>query len=169
MLKLNGLSNIEIAVISKLEFDEKYFFTAEDIDRFTENKTQRYNIIKNIVKKGRILKINRKKYYLVPIKAKSGSWSEHPFVIADEILDGKDYVIGGWAAANYWRLTDQIPFQVDVWTTRRQGKLEVMNTRFVFHRSTKNKVGNYATQKIGDKTFRIMPKEESRKWIKSRI
>jgi len=166
---MEGLSRKEIEIISKLEFDEKYFFTAEDIDKYAKNKTQRYNLIKNLVKKGRIIKINRHKFYLIPIKAKSGSWSEHPFVIADEILDGKDYVIGGWAAANYWKLTDQIPFQVDIWTTRRQGKIEIMNARFVFHRSTKKKVDNHSIQEIENHKFKIMPIGESKKWIKSRV
>ena len=79
---------------------------------------------KNDLREGkeRIIKINRQKYYLIPIRARTGKWTDNPHVVADEIFDGKSYFIGGWAAANYWKLTDQIPMQFDIWTTKRQGR-----------------------------------------------
>ena len=112
--------------------------------------------------------MNRNKYYLVPIKAKSGAWIEDSFITADEIMNGKDYFIGGWGAANYWKLTDQIPFQVDVYTTRRQGKYKLMNTKFIFHRTTKNNLSNAVIQTISNHTFKILKKEYSKEWLKSR-
>lgn len=165
---MKGLSKKEIEIVSWLEFNKRYFFSSADIDRFSKNKTQRYNIIKNLLKKGRIVKLNRKKYYLVPIKAKSGSWTEYPFIVADEICDGKDYFIGGWSAANYWKLTDQIPMQVDVYTTKKQGKKKILNKRFVFHRTTKKRLDSAVKGKIGDHIFFIQNRKDSKKWIKSR-
>ncbi len=165
---MEGLSKKEIEIISWLEFYERYFFTAEDIAKFTENKTKRYNIIKNLLKKKRIIKLNRTKYYLTPIKAKSGSWSEHPFIIAHESCNGKDYFIGGWAAANYWKLTEQIPMRIDVYTTRRQGRLEALNVKLVFHRTTKQKTGIAVARKLGKHNIMIQNKKDSRKWLKSR-
>lgn len=166
---LKGISKKEIEIISWLEFEQKYFFTSEDIGRFSKNTTQRYNIIKNLLKKGRIVKLNKTKYYLIPIKAKSGSWSEHPFIIADEACNGKDYFIGGWAAANYWKITDQIAMRVDVFTTRRQGKLQVLNTRILFRRTTKKKIWDSVAQKIAQHEFRILNEKETKKWLKSRL
>lgn len=167
---MQGLSKKEIEIISWLEFHKKYFFTSTDIDRFASNKTQRYNIIKNLLKKKRIVKINRSKYYLVPIKAKSGAWAEHPFIIVDEICNGKDYFIGGYAAANYWRLTDQIPMRTDVYTTRRQGIIKILSTRIIFHRTTKKRIEENSTIKeIQGHTFRIINKKESKKWVKLRL
>ncbi|MFP4403009.1 MAG: hypothetical protein ACLFPJ_01500 [Candidatus Woesearchaeota archaeon] len=165
---MKGLSKKEIEIISSLEFNQNYFFKTENIEKFTENKTQRYNIIKNLIQKKRIIKLNKNKYYLIPIKAKSGKWTEHPFIIADEILNSKDYVIGGWAAANYYKLTNQIPMQIDIWTTKKQGKFIILNNRFIFHRSTKNKVNNFITEKIKGHSFKIFPKEYIKKWIKSK-
>lgn len=165
---MKGLSKKEIEIISSLEFDKKYFFLSEDIDKFSESRTQRYNIIKNLLKKGRIVKLNRKKYYLVPIKAKSGSWSEYPFIVADEMFNGASYFIGGWSAANYWKFTDQIPMQIDIYTTKRQGKARILNKKFVFHRTTEKKIRNAIKRKIGDHDFIIQNRGESKKWIKSR-
>lgn len=165
---MEGLSKKEIEIISWLEFYKKYFFTTSDIDNFSKNKTQRYNIIKKLLKKKRIVKLNKTKYYLIPIKAKSGSWAEPSFIIIDELCDGKDYFIGGWAAANYWNLTDQIPMHIQVYTTRRQGKIKVLSTSIIFHRTTKKKIEKAAIMNVEEHTFRIQNKEDSKKWIKSR-
>lgn len=165
---MKGLSEKEVEIIANLEFKKKYFFTAQDIDKYAKNKTQRYNIIKSLVKKDRIIKINRSKYYLIPIKARTGKWTENSLIIADEIFNGEDYVIGGWAASNYWKLTDQIPVQTDIWSTKRQGKTNIMNNRFVFHRTTKSKVQKAVTEKIGSHDFRIISKEDAKQWIKGR-
>ena len=168
-VKIRGLSKKEIEIISWLEFHEKYFFTGKDIDIFTEDRMQRYNIIKNLSNKKRIFKLNRNKYYLVPIKAKSGRWSENPFIIADETCNGKDYFIGGWAAASYWKLTDQIPMLIDVYTTRRQGKIEVLNTRIAFHRTTKKRLEKAVVRSAQNHSFMILSKREAKKWMKSRL
>ena len=166
--EIRGLSKKEIEIVSWLEFDERYFFTSSDIDCFMDNRTQRYNVIRSLAKKGRIIKLNRSKYYLMPIKAKSGSWSENPFIIADEACNGRDYFIGGWAAANYWKLTEQVPMKIDAYTTRRQGELNALNTRITFHRTTKERLEKAVTRQVQGHPFRILSKREVKKWMKSR-
>ncbi len=165
---MEGLSRKEMEIVSWLEFYDKYFFSSPEIDRFTKSKTQRYNIIKHLLQKKRIVKLNKDRYYLITTKAKSGSWTEHPFIIADEACGGKDYCIGGWAAANYWHLTDQIPMQIDVYATKRQGMLIVLNTRLVFHRTTKRRVNRVFVGRIGNHSFLIEKKEDAKKWLKSK-
>ena len=102
---------------------------------------------------------------MVPIKARSGGWSEHPFILVDEICDGGEYFLGGYAAANYWRLTEQVPMQMDVYTTRKQGTMRIMNNRLVFHRTTKKRLQQAVERKIGEHPFRVLNKEEAKKWI----
>ncbi|MBI2145317.1 type IV toxin-antitoxin system AbiEi family antitoxin domain-containing protein [Candidatus Woesearchaeota archaeon] len=164
---MEGLSRKEMEIVSWLEFYNKYFFSSSEIDRFAKSRTQRYNFIKNLLKKKRIVKLSRGRYYLITTKAKSGSWAEHSFILADETCSGKDYVIGGWAAANYWHLTDQIPMQIDVYTTKRQGVLRVLNTRIVFHRTTERRVNSVVVGRISNHPFRIEKKEDAKKWLKS--
>lgn len=163
-----GLSKKEVEIIAWLEFYKKYFFTTEDIKDFFNSKQQRYNIIKNLIKKKRIFKLNKSKYYLVPIKAKTGGWIEHPFILADEIMDGKDYFIGGWTAANHYRLTDQIPFRTEVFSTKRQGKTKILNAGFIFRRTTHKKIERAVTMNIEGHSFRMMNKKEMKKWMKLR-
>ncbi|MCK5107866.1 MAG: hypothetical protein KAQ83_04005 [Nanoarchaeota archaeon] len=165
---MEGLSKKETEIISELEFKEKYFFIVDDINKFYKNKAQRYNIIKNLIKKQRIVKLNKNKYYLIPIKARTGKWTENSFIVADEIFNGKDYFIGGWSAANYWRLTDQIPMRVDIWTTKRQGRINILGIRFQFHRTTKKRIEESVIKKVGEHPFRIQNNEITKKWMKSR-
>lgn len=165
---MKGLSKKEIQVIADLEFRKRYYFTTEEIRKHFKNKKQMVNKVYTLRKKGRIIKLNKNKYFLVPIKARIGKWADNPLIIADEICDGKDYYIGGWYAAHYWNLTEQIPMQVDIYTTRRQGKCKILNKRFVFHRTTKKSIGNAVKQKIENHEFMIMSRENAKKWMKSR-
>ena len=110
---MKGLSKKEVEIIAHLEFEQKYFFTRETIKQFFETPQHISDFIFGLRKKGRIIKINREKYFLIPIKSRSGGWSEHPFIVADEICDWKNYVIAGWAAAKYWKHTQQIPAQIE--------------------------------------------------------
>ncbi len=168
MPEIRGLSRKEIEIIAWLEFYQKYFFTIKDIAHFFKDRWQRYNTIKNLLKKKRIVKLNKEKYYLVPIKAKSGGWAEDPFILADEIMSGKDYFIGGWSAANYYGLTDQIPFWIEVFSIKRQGKKKILNTGFIFRRTTPEKIKKALIRNIHKHPFRIMNKREMKKWMKLR-
>ena len=165
---MEGLSKKEIEIIAALEFDKKYYFTTKDITSYFEDKIQMTNTIYRLRKKGRIVRLNRNKYFLIPIKARTGKWTDDPLIVADEICDGQDYFIGGWYAAHYWRLTDQIPMQVDIYTTRRQGKIVLLNKRFVFHRTSKKNLKRAVTEKVDEHTFKILNRDETKKWMKSR-
>ena len=168
VLHMKGISNREIKIISELEFNQKYYFTKEDIIHHFNNPEEIKDFIYHLKKKGRIIRINRSRYYLVPIKAKSGKWSDNPFIIADQICNGKDYFIGGWAAANYWNLTEQVPMRIDVYTTRRQGKVKILSNSFMFHRTSKKRIAQAVTENTGNRTFKIISKKEAKEWIKSR-
>ena len=165
---MKGLSKTEMLVVANLEFAGKYYFSREDIAQLFKNNRQMSNIVYTLRKKGRIHALNKNKYFLVPVKARTGKWVDNPLIIADEMLDGKGYYVGGWYAASYWRLTDQIPFQVDIYTTKRQGKVTIMNIRFIFHRTTKKNLNNAVLQKIENHQFWILDKEQTKKWMKSK-
>ncbi|MDO8564189.1 MAG: hypothetical protein Q7R87_04220 [Nanoarchaeota archaeon] len=166
--KIKGLSEREVKIVAGLEFNQRYYFITEDIKQFFKNKTQQYNTIKSLLKKKRIIKLNRNKYYLIPIKAKSGGWVESSYILADEMCNSTDYFVGGWAAANYWRLTDQIPMRTDIYTTKRQGRIHILTSDFVFHRTTKERIKKASKQKIKGHQFYILNKKETNKWLKSR-
>jgi predicted transcriptional regulator of viral defense system len=167
--RIKGISAREMGLISDLEFQQRYYFTRDDIQEHFKNRKELTNTLHNLKTKGRIASLNRNKYYLVPIKARSGSWAEHPFVLADEIFNSERYFIGGWAAANYWGFTDQIPMRIEAYTTKRQGKAELIGTRFIFRRTTEERILTKSlVRKIGIHSFRILKKKESKRWMHSR-
>lgn len=167
--KLRGLSNKDIKIVSELEFNKKYYFKRENIAKFFKNKKEMINTLFSLNKKGRIVKLNKNKYFLVPIKARIGRWTDEPFIIIDETMEGKDYFIGGYGAANYWGLTDQIPFKYEVYTIRRQGKYNLLGVDIIFRRTTKERIRKVSCERIiNGHPFKILNKAESRKWIKLR-
>lgn len=165
---MKGLSKKETEIVSWLEFHNQYFFLSNVIDKFSDSKVQKYNIIKNLVAKGRIVKLNKKKYYLIPIKAFTGKWVENSYVLADEICDGRDYIIGGWSAAHYWKLTDQVPMQIDVYSSKKQGKVKILNSRIIIHRTTQKRVNSGIVVKIQNHNVCMQNKDDTERWMKSR-
>lgn len=166
---MKGLSDKEMEIVSYFEFEKKYFFTREDLAPFLSSYNQFRHTLHKLIQKERIISLNRNKYYLIPIKAKSGKWSEDSFVIVDEVMNGKDYFIGGWAAANYWRLTDQVPMKIEVFTSKRHGIKRYLSTTIIFRRTTKERINSAVIEQIGGHTFRILNKEESKKWLRYRL
>lgn len=166
--KIAGLSSKEVSVISWLEFYQKYFFTSKDINFFFDNKRALYRIIGRLLKKKRIIKLNKNKYYLIPIKARTGKWGEHEFIVVDELCNSGEYYIGGWTAANYWKLTDQIPARIEIYTKNKQGKKIIGNTKIIFHRVRKVGKDRYIIKRIKGHEFKILNKKWSKRWLKLR-
>lgn len=162
------LSERAVRVIADLEFQEKYYFTKEDVRKHFDTDKQLYDFIYNQRKNLRIIKLNKDKYFLVPIKARHNVWTDNPIIVADEIMNGQDYYIGGWYAAKHWKLTDQVPMQIDIYSPNKFGKTKIMNKRYVFHRIRKEALKKGVKKKIDGHKFIIMNKKETEKWFSKR-
>jgi predicted transcriptional regulator of viral defense system len=163
MEKMKGLSAKEIKVVSYLELEKKRFFTRNDIKKFFKNKNELNVYIHKLKKKKRIIKINKNKYYLIPIQAYKGKWSEHPFILIDEICNSKGYCIGGKSAAHYWGFIEQIPIEIEVFSRTRQGKKKLFGFNIIFRRV--RRLPKYIKRKIKDHDFLIAAKDECKRWI----
>lgn len=158
-----SLSQKELGFISILELRKKYFFTRADIRSHFRSDNDMGVYLHRLKKKGRIVKINLSKYYLVPIRAVGSRWSEHPFIIIDEMMNGKDYCIGGKAAAYYWKLIDQLPYEYEVFSMRIQAIRKIFNT--IINIKRVRKLPGHFTTRIKNHSFRIATKETSKRWI----
>ncbi|MBI2675582.1 MAG: hypothetical protein HYX24_03930 [Candidatus Aenigmarchaeota archaeon] len=163
-MKTRGLSGKEMELVSWLELEGKRFFTRSDARRFFKNINEMNVYINRLKGKGRIVKLNRKKYYLVPIQAFRGHWAEHPFIVVDEIFNGKGYFIGGKAAAHYWGLIEQIPHEIDAYSTGRQGKRTVFSFAIRYRRTSKSNMRGFVRRKIKGHCFLIANKRRSVEW-----
>lgn len=161
---MKGLSGKEMNVVSWLELEDKRFFTRRDIRTFFRNENEMRVYIHRLKNKGRIVKLNNNKYYLVPIKAYKGRWSEHPFVVIDEIFNSKDYFVGGKAAAYYWEYIEQIPIEYDVYSTKKQGSKEIFGVKLNFKRTSKSNMRGFVIKKIKNHPFIIANRRKSLEW-----
>jgi predicted transcriptional regulator of viral defense system len=168
MGSMKGLSGKEMEVVSFLELNEKLFFTRDDIKQFFVSGNEMGVYMHNMKRKGRIIKINRSKYFLVPVKAFSGHWSEHPFIVIDEIFNGKGYFVSGMAAAHYWGLIEQIPSTIEVRNTTRQGKRRIFDFDIIFRRQRSLDPRSCVRAEIKGHQFFIESRAEARKWLKTR-
>lgn len=171
MSKINDISPLskkEVEIISDLEFNQKYYFTKKDIKHHFDSESKLNYTIHRLIKKHRIVKLNRNKYYLIPIKAKSGSWVQDSFILADEMFNGMQYYIGGWAAANFWGLTEQVPMKIEVFTNKRNGSKKILYTEFIFKKTTQKRIDNAVTRKIKGHPFKILRKKDTEEWLRSR-
>ncbi|MDI6738189.1 MAG: hypothetical protein QME12_06795 [Nanoarchaeota archaeon] len=162
---MKGLSGKEMEMVSALEFDRNYYFTRDDIRPFFKNEKLMNYYIHRLKQKGRVFRLNKNKYFLVPVRAKQGFWAEHPVVIADEIMDSKDYFIGGSFAKYYWGYIEQIPRQIDVFSTRKQGKMEIFNVTIRFRREREIGSKDYVTREMQGHRFNIATRGRTKKWV----
>lgn len=165
---MKGVSEKEINAISFLELNEKFFFTRDDIKQFFKNDNEMNVYVHRLKKKGRIVKLNKTKYYLIPVRAFKGHWSEHPFTVIDEIFNGKDYYIGGMTAAHYWGLIEQIPTQIEVYCTKKQGRRRIFNFAIILKRVRSLNSKDFVKREIKEHKFLIASKRKVEKWLKSR-
>ena len=162
---IKGLSEKEVRVIADLEFCEKRFFTRDDVKHHFNSRSKINYFIHRLKTKKRIIKLNRNKYYLVPIYSRTGRWSEDAFIIADEMMNGEGYYIGGWASAYYWKLTDQIPMKVEIFTNKRGGFAKILTETFLFKKTTQNRIDNAVTKKNKGHSFKILNKKNTGIWL----
>jgi predicted transcriptional regulator of viral defense system len=72
----------------------------------TSNQSVRH-ILMDLTRKGRLQRIQRGKYLLVPEKAgRKLYWAESPLVIVAHLIDV--YYVGFWTAMSYWGMTDPL-------------------------------------------------------------
>ncbi|MDI6655423.1 MAG: hypothetical protein QME59_05995, partial [Candidatus Hydrothermarchaeota archaeon] len=71
---MKGISDREIEVVSFLELNDRFFFTRKDIKHFFKNSNELNVYIHRLKRKGRIVRLNKTKYYLIPIRAFRGHW-----------------------------------------------------------------------------------------------
>ena len=140
--------------VSVFSFDE-----AKDIMQ-TSNPSVRH-VLMDLTRKGRLQRIQRGKYMLVPEKAgRDLYWTESPRVVVPHLID--IYYVGFWTAMNYWGMTEQIPHTVFVVTTKRKNSLKFGNQKFEFVTLSKKKFFGFVEQKASKtKTFNISSKEKT--------
>jgi predicted transcriptional regulator of viral defense system len=108
-------------------------FTLDDARRNSNISSESlYVLLHRMEKKGMIERIEKGKYYIVPMGEEKGEISYHEFLIGKFLLQPS--VVSYWSALNYHGLTEQIPNTVFLQSIKRKKNPhpEIFGIRFHF-------------------------------------
>jgi predicted transcriptional regulator of viral defense system len=112
-------------------------------------------------KKGWLSRVRRGLYVFMPIEARSMDTAlEDPWIVADRLFS--PCYIGGWSAAEYWELTEQIFRTIVVITARkpRNRKPIIKGTSFLVRTISENKI--FGTSAVWRGQVRVNVSDPSR-------
>jgi len=156
----SGLSQKESYLISSLAKEKKDIFTLKDAQKFVPEGTKK--IVNSLVKKKWVLDLKRGLYALVPLDVGpegADSFLVHSFVIAPYLV--KPYYIGFWSALNYHGLTEQIPRDTFIASTKPKRPVKVLTWSYVFVEMREHKFFGYETYEIEGKKIHISSPEKT--------
>lgn len=114
-----GISKDELNLISRAEYSGLKLITGEFANSVIGEKKKTSNILSRLVNKGRLIRISRGKYFIVPIRAPKQLWAPNEFITAKYWIGTGDYYLGYYTMYNYWGFTGQIPRSVYVLNTEK--------------------------------------------------
>ena len=160
-LKYKGLSRDEIYLISRAEFENQKLVTREFTLKLFKNNKKTDNILNNLTRKGRLLQIEKGKYFIVPIKAPNQLWMPNEFIAAKYWIGDVPYYIGYFTMYNYWGFTDQIPQTIYVLNTKKSRAKVIGNTNYKAVKIIKDKYYGIKKVKIENEDIIVSDKERT--------
>ena len=159
--KYKSLSKDEIYLISRSEFEKQKLITTEFVQKLFPDKNKASRVLSSLSKKGRLLRLEKGKYFLVPIKAPNQMWTPNEFIAASLWMGSTPYYIGYFTMYNYWGFTEQVPFTIFVLNTQRSCKKVIGNTRYEAIKMDKKRYYGIEKIKIEGEEVCISDKERT--------
>lgn len=160
----NGYKNLskdELYLISRAEFEKQKLITTQFVQKLFPDKNKASRILVFLTQKGRLIRIEKGKYILVPIKAPNQQWMPNEFVIADLWMGDTPYYIGYFTMYNYWGFTEQIPRTIFVLNTAKSCKKEIGSIRYEAVKINSKKYYGIEKIKVEDQEVCISDKERT--------
>ena len=111
-----------IRLLSKLASNGSIFTTADARRIWGTKDSVTRVLLSRLSESGRIERLEKGKYILIPLGAEKGKYTLHEFVLASMLVH--PYAIAYWSALHHHGLTDQMPSTVFIQTTGRTKRLE---------------------------------------------
>lgn len=156
-----NLSKDEIYLISRAEFEKQELITTQFVQKLFPDKNKASRVLVFLTKKGRLLRLEKGKYVLVPIKAPNQQWMPSEFVIADLWMGDAPYYIGYFTMYNYWGFTEQIPRTIFVLNTAKSRKINIQNIRYEAVKIDQSKYYGVQKIKIDEREVCVSDKERT--------
>jgi len=156
-----NLSKDELYLISRAEFEKQKLITTSFAQKLFPDKNKASRVLSFLTKKGRLLKIEKGKYVLVPIKAPNQQWMPNEFILASLWMGNAPYYIGYFTMYNYWGFTEQIPRTIFVLNTAKSRKTVIQGIRYEAVKIDQSKYYGVQKIKIEDQEVCISDKERT--------
>jgi len=156
------LGPLEAELIFTLERKGIKAFTVDDARHLLKTSDETlWRVLHKLTRKGRIQRIKRGHYALVPARAGyQPRWREQAYTFLEEMLE--EYYVGYWTAMSHWNMTEQTPRTVFVATTRRNRDF-VYDDTVPIHFVTLNprKLYGWVYAAAGGNKFRVSDPEKT--------
>jgi predicted transcriptional regulator of viral defense system len=159
--KYQGLSKDELYLISRAEYEKQKLLTGDYAKSAFNDAKKAANILDKLKRKGRLIQIERGKYFIVPIKSPNQLWSPNEFIAAKYWMGETPYYLGYFSMYNYWGFTEQIPQTVFVLNTGKSRPKTIGGVRYKAVKIGKNKYYGVIKVKIEDEEICISDKERT--------
>ncbi len=140
MKKIAGINENNRKLLESLNRSGKNIFSVEDAAKIMNLPIKNARLyLSYFARRGWLSRVKRGLYIAVPLgTVNPQEYKENPWVVADRVFT--PYYIGGWSAAEYWDLTEQIFNSVYVFTSRpfRCKNINIQGTDFVLKFLGKN-------------------------------
>lgn len=125
-----NLSKDEIYLISRAEFEKQKLITTAYTRGLYNRKNKASKVLASLLRKKRLIRIEKGKYILIPIKAPGQQWLPNEFVVAALWMGKTPYYIGYFTMYHYWGFTDQVPQTIYVLNTKKFSRKTIGGVRY---------------------------------------
>lgn len=140
MQKLSGISKADRLRLAAIVRATKGTISVQEVATILSiSNTAAVKLLGRWASNGWVVRIRRGLYVLIPLESKSTDIAlDDPWIIAEKIF--APCYIGGWSAAEYWGLTDQIFYTVLVITNQQPKNRSpvIRGTNFLVHYTSKD-------------------------------
>ena len=155
--------DMEAWLVLALEKKGRETFTTDDAKEILgTGDSSVWHALNRLASKGRIKKIRRSVYQLVPSEAEpGGNWQPEPWEVTSQLADR--YYLGFWSALYYWSMTEQIVYTSFIATPEQRGRkdVEYMRHTYEFITLSEKKFFGFENVKVGGMTFNVSSREKT--------
>ena len=152
-----------VALFQSIQSEGKTTFTRKEAMSILNIKASYLNnLLSGLEDKAWIKRLERGKYLIIPIEAgKTGSWSEHPYIIASCLVE--PCAIAYWSALSHWDYTEQLINTTFVLTTQRKFETtkQILGQTYKFICVPEKKFFGVTQIWIGNKKINITDREKT--------
>ena len=160
-INYKNLLKDEIYLISRAEFERQKVITTQFAQKLFTDKNKASKTLASLTRKNWLIRLEKGKYVVVPLKAPNQKWMPNEFVVAALWMGDTPYYIGYFTMYNYWGFTEQIPRTIFVLNPAKSRKITIGNISYQAVKIDQRKYYGIQKIKIDDQEVCISDKERT--------